>query len=57
MYCAAFCASAVALLLGSGYNASCHGLKCNVLAMIGNSGRLEGTGECYLVDSFILEQA
>ena len=57
MYCAAFYASAVALLLGSGYNASCLGLKCNVLAMIGNSGRLEGTGECYLVDSFILEQA
>ena len=26
-YCAAFCASAVALLAGSGYNASCNGFQ------------------------------
>ena len=27
-YCAAFCASPVVLLEGSGYNASCNGLQC-----------------------------
>ena len=46
-YCAAFCASPVAQLAGSGYNARCHQLVvvCNGLATVGNSSRLNNVRE------------
>ena len=52
-YCTAFCASPVALLAGSGHNASCND-SCNSLnrfVMVGKSGG------CRSVDLFILGQA